>query len=118
VSWHLYEPLRLAPQCHIWFFSTREPDPAVCEGICSIIYAAPRTEVKGALLRHYARYALKPFDFILELHVLRDLLMHKYGREFAAAVMENREGCVSERVRTYVYRDFFDSPIVSIPPYR
>lgn len=29
-------------------FSTREPDPAVGEGICSIIYAAPRTEVKGA----------------------------------------------------------------------
>jgi len=60
-------------------FSTREPDPAVGEGICSIIYAAPRTEVK-------------------ELHVIRDLLMHKYGREFAAAVMENRDGCVSERV--------------------
>lgn len=27
--------------------STREPDPAVGEGICSIIYAATRTEVKG-----------------------------------------------------------------------
>lgn len=25
--------------------------------------------------------------------------MHKYGREFSAAVMENRNGCVSERVR-------------------
>ncbi|KAI0308062.1 DUF292-domain-containing protein [Multifurca ochricompacta] len=57
----------------------REPDPAVSEGICSIIYAAPRTELK-------------------ELHVLRDLLMHKYGREFSAAVMENRDSCVSERV--------------------
>ncbi|KAF8272985.1 DUF292-domain-containing protein [Lactarius quietus] len=59
--------------------NTREPDSAVSEGICSIIYAAPRTELK-------------------ELHVLRDLLMHKYGREFSAAVMENRDGCVSERV--------------------
>jgi len=59
--------------------NTREPDPAVGEGICSIIYAAPRTELK-------------------ELHVLRDLLMHKYGREFSVAVMENRDGCVSERV--------------------
>jgi vacuolar protein sorting-associated protein IST1 len=29
-------------------FSTQEPDPAVSEGICSIIYAAPRTELKGA----------------------------------------------------------------------
>jgi vacuolar protein sorting-associated protein IST1 len=33
-----------------------------------------------------------------ELHVLRDLLMHKYGREFSLAVMENRDGCVSDRV--------------------
>jgi vacuolar protein sorting-associated protein IST1 len=24
--------------------------------------------------------------------------MHKYGRDFSAAVMENRSGCVSERV--------------------
>ncbi|EJF67126.1 hypothetical protein DICSQDRAFT_176815 [Dichomitus squalens LYAD-421 SS1] len=59
--------------------NAREPDPGVSEGVCAIIYAAPRTEVK-------------------ELHVLRDILMHKYGREFAVAVMENRDGCVSERV--------------------
>ncbi|KAI5898762.1 DUF292-domain-containing protein [Schizophyllum commune H4-8] len=59
--------------------NTREPDPAVAEGVHAIIYAAPRTELK-------------------ELHVLRDLLMHKYGREFSAAVMENRDGCVPERV--------------------
>ncbi|KAI9511741.1 DUF292-domain-containing protein [Russula earlei] len=59
--------------------NTQGPDAAVGEGICSIIYAAPRTELK-------------------ELHVLRDLLMHKYGWEFSAAVMENRDGCVSERV--------------------
>ncbi len=43
--------------------------------------------------------------------------MHKYGREFAAAVMENRDSCVSERVRTWVYPDFFDGPMC-IPPYR
>ncbi|KAI1794029.1 regulator of Vps4 activity in the MVB pathway-domain-containing protein [Ganoderma leucocontextum] len=59
--------------------STREPDAGVSEGVCAIIYAAPRTELK-------------------ELHVLRDILMHKYGREFSVAVMENRDGCVSERV--------------------
>ncbi|KIK70474.1 hypothetical protein GYMLUDRAFT_209650 [Collybiopsis luxurians FD-317 M1] len=59
--------------------NTQEPDPAVSEGVCSIIYAAPRTELK-------------------ELHVLRDILMHKYGREFSVAVMENRNGCVSDRV--------------------
>ncbi|KAI0361089.1 DUF292-domain-containing protein [Trametes cingulata] len=59
--------------------STREPDPGVSEGVCAIIYAAPRTELK-------------------ELHILRDILMHKFGREFSIAVMENKDGCVSERV--------------------
>jgi len=59
--------------------NTRDPDPGVSEGICAIIHAAPRTELK-------------------ELHVLRDILMHKYGREFSAAVMENRDGIVTERV--------------------
>ncbi|RPD65062.1 DUF292-domain-containing protein [Lentinus tigrinus ALCF2SS1-6] len=59
--------------------NTREPDPGVSEGVCAIIYAAPRTEIK-------------------ELHLLRDILMHKYGRDFSLAVMENRDGCVSERV--------------------
>ena len=34
----------------------------------------------------------------LELHVLRDILMHKYGREFSLGVMENHDGCVSDRV--------------------
>ena len=37
---------------------------------------------------------------VVELHVLRDILMHKYGRDFSIAVMENKDGCVSERVRT------------------
>jgi len=59
--------------------NARDPDPGVSEGICAIIYAAPRTELK-------------------ELHILRDILMHKYGREFSAAVMENRDGIVTERV--------------------
>ncbi|KAJ3905843.1 DUF292-domain-containing protein [Lentinula edodes] len=57
----------------------REPDPAVIEGVCSIIYAAPRTELK-------------------ELNVLREILMHKYGRDFSAMIMENRGSCVSDRV--------------------
>jgi len=58
---------------------TRDPDPGVAEGVCAIIHAAPRTEVK-------------------ELHVLREMLTHKYGRDFAIAVMENKDNCVSERV--------------------
>jgi len=41
--------------------------------------------------------------------------MHKYGRDFSIAVMENRERCVSDRVSTsfglivlsnFVVRDF------------
>ncbi|KAI0081158.1 DUF292-domain-containing protein [Panus rudis PR-1116 ss-1] len=59
--------------------NTKDPDPGVAEGVCAIIYAAPRTELK-------------------ELHVLRDILMHKYGREFSLAVMENKDGCVTERI--------------------
>ncbi|KAF9245680.1 DUF292-domain-containing protein [Melanogaster broomeanus] len=59
--------------------NTREPDPGINEGVCAIIHAAQRAEVK-------------------ELQILRELLMHKYGREFSAAVMENRGGCVSDRV--------------------
>ncbi|KIY46327.1 DUF292-domain-containing protein, partial [Fistulina hepatica ATCC 64428] len=62
--------------------NAKEPDPAVAEGVCSIIYAAARTEVSE----------------LKELHILRELLMHKYGREFAIAVMENRDGCVPDRI--------------------
>ncbi|PVF93813.1 DUF292-domain-containing protein [Serendipita vermifera] len=57
----------------------KEPDPGVYEAICAVIHAAPRTELK-------------------ELHVLREMLMHKFGREFSLAVMENKDGCVSPRV--------------------
>lgn len=33
--------------------------------------------------------------------------MHKYGREFSVAVMENRDSCVSERVSNWY---LFDCP--------
>jgi len=59
--------------------NTREPDPGIKDSVFSIIYAAPRTELK-------------------ELHILRDILMQKYGRDFSASVMENRNSCVSDRV--------------------
>jgi len=58
---------------------TKEPDPGVAEAIYAIVYAATRTEIK-------------------ELHVLREMLMHKFGREFSLRVMENQGGCVSERI--------------------
>ncbi|KAG1754746.1 DUF292-domain-containing protein [Suillus paluster] len=84
VNLELYELLELYCELLIARFglldqNTRDPDPGISEGVCSIIYAAPRTEVK-------------------ELHILRDILMHKYGRDFSAAAMENRCGCVSERI--------------------
>ncbi|KAF8433516.1 DUF292-domain-containing protein [Boletus edulis BED1] len=59
--------------------NTREPDQGIKEGVCAIIYAAQRIEVK-------------------ELHVFREILVQKYGREFSTAVMENRGDCVSDRV--------------------
>jgi len=59
--------------------NTKDPDPRINESVCCIIHAAPRTELK-------------------ELNVLRDMLMRKFGREFSIGVMENREGCVSDRV--------------------
>ncbi|KAG6810915.1 hypothetical protein H0H92_009845 [Tricholoma furcatifolium] len=59
--------------------TSRDPDVGIKESVCNIIHAAPRTELK-------------------ELHILRDILMHKYGRDFSLAVMENRDGCVSERI--------------------
>lgn len=44
-----------------------------------MIHAAPRTELK-------------------ELHVLREMLMSKFGRDFAVDCMENRDGCVPDRI--------------------
>ena len=93
-----------------------------------IIFAAPRTELKGTYFAHsgptfskspssfpvLAGYqccnlqrrthisSLSPLYPSLELHVLRDILMHKYGREFSLKVMDNKEG-VSERVSLRFY---------------
>ncbi|KAF7436310.1 hypothetical protein PC9H_003139 [Pleurotus ostreatus] len=83
--------------------NTREPDPGVSEGVCNIIHAAPRTELKGKLLfcgrdLSLSGLVLTLMSISVELHVLREILMHKYGREFSIAVMENRDGRVSDRV--------------------
>ena len=76
---------------------TREPDPGIIEGVCSIIHAAPRTEIKGTSTTICIPLCSKEVRHT-ELHILRDILMHKYGREFSIAVMENRDGCVTDRV--------------------
>ncbi|KAI9005607.1 regulator of Vps4 activity in the MVB pathway-domain-containing protein [Hyaloraphidium curvatum] len=54
-------------------------DPAIAEAVNTIIYAAPRTEVK-------------------ELSLARDQLIAKFGREFALAAMENRNEVVNSRI--------------------
>jgi len=54
-------------------------DPGLEEAVKSIIYAAPRTEIK-------------------ELVVLRALLGDKFGKEFVLKAMEGVEGGVSEKV--------------------
>lgn len=59
--------------------NSREPDALIKEPLCAIIHAAPRIELR-------------------ELHALREMLMAKYGRDFALAAMENTDNCVGSRV--------------------
>ncbi|KAF7557341.1 hypothetical protein G7046_g6068 [Stylonectria norvegica] len=54
-------------------------DPGMEEAIKSIIYAAPKTEIK-------------------ELITVRTLLAEKYGKEFVMAAMENSDGKVNDKV--------------------
>ncbi|RFU30555.1 hypothetical protein B7463_g5799, partial [Scytalidium lignicola] len=54
-------------------------DPGLEEPVKTIIYAAPRTEVK-------------------ELQTVRAILVDKYGKEFALQAMENSDEKVSEKV--------------------
>ena len=63
----------------IGLLEAKECDPGLEEAIKSIIYAAPRTEVK-------------------ELQQCRQLLVEKFGKDFALAAVENSDGKVSERV--------------------
>ena len=57
----------------------KECDPGLEEAVKSIIHAAPRTEIK-------------------ELQQTRQLLVEKYGKDFALEAVENSDGKVSERV--------------------
>ena len=57
----------------------KECDPGLEEAIKSIIYAAPRTDIK-------------------ELQQARALLVEKYGKEFALEAMDNSDDKVAERV--------------------
>jgi len=57
----------------------KECDAGLEEAVQSLIYAAPRTEIK-------------------ELHTVRSLLAEKFGKEFALTASENNDGKVSARV--------------------
>ncbi|KAI9003149.1 regulator of Vps4 activity in the MVB pathway-domain-containing protein [Gaertneriomyces semiglobifer] len=59
--------------------SMKHCDQAISEAVNTIIYAAPRVEVK-------------------ELQIVRDQLIRKFGSEFAAAAMENQNDVVNERI--------------------
>ncbi|PSK56880.1 Vacuolar protein sorting-associated protein IST1 [Elsinoe australis] len=72
----LYSELLLA---RAGLLEAKECDPGLEEAVQSLIYAAPRTEIK-------------------ELHTVRNLLAEKFGKEFALAASENADGKVSKRV--------------------
>lgn len=72
----LYCELILA---RIGLLEAKDCDPGLEEAIKSIIYAAPRTDVK-------------------ELQQARQLLVEKYGKDFALEAIENRDGKLAERV--------------------
>lgn len=72
----LYCELLLA---RIGLLEAKDCDPGLEEAVKSIIYAAPRTDIK-------------------ELQQARQLLVEKYGKDFALAAIENTDGKVAERV--------------------
>lgn len=74
---------------------SKECDPGLEEAIKSIIYAAPRTDVK-------------------ELQQARQLLVEKYGKEFALEAIENSDGKVAERVLKKLRVEPPDQELVSL----
>ncbi|KAA8571840.1 hypothetical protein EYC84_001804 [Monilinia fructicola] len=82
ITTELHEILEL--YCELLLARTGLMETAVCdpgleEAVKSLIYAAPRTEIK-------------------ELQQVRALLCEKYGKEFALQAMENGDEKVSEKV--------------------
>lgn len=82
ITTELHEILEL--YCELLLARTGLMEAATCdagleEAVKSLIYAAPRTDIK-------------------ELQQVRALLMEKYGKEFALQAMENSDEKVSEKV--------------------
>ena len=63
----------------IGLLEAKDCDPGLEEAVKSLLYAAPRTEIK-------------------ELHTVRMILAEKFGKDFALAASENSDGKVSSRV--------------------
>lgn len=72
----LYCELLLA---RIGLLEAKECDPGLEEAVTTIIYTAPRTEVK-------------------ELQQLREIFAHKFGKEFAQAASDNSKGLIQQKV--------------------
>jgi len=58
---------------------SKECPPDLVEAVCTLIYAGPRTDIK-------------------ELLVVREQLASKFGKEFGANAMSNKDNCVNARV--------------------
>ncbi|CAG8767548.1 5778_t:CDS:2, partial [Acaulospora morrowiae] len=56
-------------------------DPSISEAVHTLIYAAPRSEIK-------------------ELNLVRDQLIAKFGKEFAMNAIDNKNDCVNEKLIT------------------
>lgn len=72
----LYCELLLA---RIGLLEAKECDPGLEEAVKTVIHAAPRTEVK-------------------ELHTVREIMAHKYGKEFTQDAVDNSSGKVADKV--------------------
>lgn len=59
--------------------SLPEMDPGVAESVMTIIFAAPRIDIK-------------------EINMIRDQLTLKYGKEFSKACQENLNGCINPKI--------------------
>ncbi|KAI0161134.1 DUF292-domain-containing protein [Hypoxylon sp. FL1284] len=82
ITTELYEIIELYCElllARAGLFEGHTCDPGLEEAVKSIIYAAPKTEVR-------------------ELQQVRTLLAEKYGKEFVLAAMENSDHKVSEKV--------------------
>ncbi len=77
----------------IGLLEQRECDPGLEEAIKSLIYAAPRSEVKELLtVRSPQKYNL------ISNQQVRQMFVHKFGKQFELDAAENRDQKVNEKV--------------------